>query len=226
MRPSALLKHPLLDEWIGRSDLDQARESQPDRIVQGSRRSEPGRAAERRGEAARRHQREHGESRSVRRAGVPSSRGSLSHRRAGWQQSGQERRDTRAWCGSPRARPRLRRCAGVRGGDGPARGLALRAFSQRAASHRWRGDLRSRSLRGVPRRRLHLRADRRRQRCLRLRHRPHCGRLTSQGHRCAGGSRGCVREIVARPRSRGRAGGNVCRRPRDADDLRPDLSSS
>ena len=57
----------------------------------------------------------------------------------------------------------------------------------------------------------------------RLLHRSHGARVISKGHRRAGGPCGCVRPIVAWTCPCGRPCGNLCRRPRDADDLRSDL---
>ena len=152
----------------GAHDSRQAREPQPDGRVQGAwglephREPEPGRTA----------WCDHGDDRQSRTVDCArlSARGRAVHDcRSARQQPRQERRHARARRRGRGVRARLRSGARARRGAAARQRAALRALGERTAAHCRGRDLRARDLRRAARRGCRARADRRRERGLRLR---------------------------------------------------------
>ena len=198
IRPTPLLRHPLLARGDRPRLWGEAREPQPHERVQGARRPQSGAVAVARRTPARHRHGEHRQSRPVDRAGLPA------------------RRRARARCSCPTAtiRTRTRPCArlaptvdeGGRDFDEARERCeqaaaddrrALRALRQRAAADRRRRHLRARDLRSAARRRHDPRADRRRQRRVRQLPRPHGARVARRA------SSACRRRTPTPSRARG-----------------------
>ncbi len=184
--------------------LRQTRKSQSDRRVQGSRRPQPRGVAIGKRAIAGHHHRQHRQSRPIDGVRVAACRRAVHRCGAARKQSeknaamrafgatvveqGKDFDEAREWVEHEASDPRA----------------ALRALRERAAVDRRRRHLRAGDIRGISGSRRHLRADRRRQRRLRVLHRPNRTREEDARHRRAGG-RGATHS-----RARG-AGRSACR---------------
>ena len=223
VRPTPLLRHPLLGRRDRPRHPRQAREPQPDRRLQGSRRPQPDRqpVGER---APRRDHRDDRQSRAVDRAGVPARRRAVHDRR---RRSATTRRRTRRCAPTAptliefgrdfdEARERVEQLQ-------HERGLRYVHSANEPLLDRRRRHLRARDLRGAAGRRRHPGADRRRQRRVRLRDRADADSAAAPGSSASRPS------APTRSRARGAAAERVRRRDgrhvrrRDGDARRPSI---